>query len=96
MFSDLLCPSDLRFGCDPVDEAEKGHGEEDPNRDKELPDGSAASPALQVPTPDRRQHLLADRMGHELHAHTHTHIILSVKTCYDKKLDILIRNKYSS
>lgn len=61
-----LRPSDLGLGCNPVDEAEEGHGEEDPHRHQQLPGCLAASPARQVPTPNRGQHLLADRVGYKL------------------------------
>lgn len=54
------------LGRQPVANAEEGHGEEDEEGHKELPDGGAPAPASQVPTPNGRQHLLADGVCYKL------------------------------
>lgn len=54
------------LGRQPVAKAEEGHGEEDEEGDKELPDGGASTPASQVPTPDGGQDLLADGVCYKL------------------------------
>lgn len=63
---DLQQAAQPGLGRQPVAEAEEGHGEEDEEGDKELPDGGASTPAGQVPTPDGGQDLLADGVCYKL------------------------------